>query len=84
MKLPKDIVDDSVTENMHFMYMYFTLNVPSRNILYRSDQEKCSSFAELFFFELFPDNSTINSEVYCHQLDKSCDSTKENRPEFVN
>ncbi|XP_017795708.1 PREDICTED: histone-lysine N-methyltransferase SETMAR-like [Habropoda laboriosa] len=38
----------------------------------------------IVFFELLPDNTTINSEVYCHQLDKLNDSLKEKRPELIN
>ena len=37
-----------------------------------------------FFFELLPDNTTINSEVYCHQLDKLNDSLQQKRPEKIN
>ena len=36
------------------------------------------------FFELLADNTTINSEVYCHQLDKLNDSLREKRPELIN
>jgi len=38
----------------------------------------------VFFFELLPDNTTINSEVYCHQLDKLNDSLKQKRLELIN
>jgi [histone H3]-lysine36 N-dimethyltransferase SETMAR len=38
----------------------------------------------VFFFELLSDNTTINSEVYCHQLDKLNDSLKQKRPELIN
>ena len=41
-------------------------------------------FFFFFFFELLPDNTTINSEVYCHQLDKLNDSLKQKRPELIN
>ena len=37
-----------------------------------------------FFFELLPNNTTINSEVYYHQLDKLNDSLKQKRPELIN
>ncbi|CAK9826900.1 Histone-lysine N-methyltransferase SETMAR [Anthophora retusa] len=37
-----------------------------------------------FFFELLPDNTTINSEVYCHQLDKLNDALQQKRPELIN
>lgn len=35
-------------------------------------------------FELLPNNATINSEVYCHQLDKLNDALKQKRPELIN
>lgn len=41
-------------------------------------------FKGIVFFELLPDNTTINSEVYCHQLDKLNDSLKQKRPELIN
>ncbi|GFV31715.1 histone-lysine N-methyltransferase SETMAR [Trichonephila clavipes] len=34
--------------------------------------------------ELLPDNTTINLEVYCHQLDKLNDAIQEKRSELVN
>jgi len=40
-------------------------------------------FKGIVFFELLPDNTTINSEVYC-QLDKLNDSLKQKRPELIN
>ena len=36
------------------------------------------------YFELLPRNQTINSEVYCRQLDKLNAAVKEKRPELVN
>ena len=36
------------------------------------------------FFELLPRNQTINSDVYCRQLNKLNAAVKEKRPEFVN
>ena len=41
-------------------------------------------FKGIGFFELLLDDTTINSEVYCHQLDKLNDSLKQERPEFIN
>ena len=41
-------------------------------------------FKGIVYFEPLPDNTTINSEVYWHQLDKLSDALKENRPELVN
>ncbi|GFW49169.1 histone-lysine N-methyltransferase SETMAR [Trichonephila clavipes] len=39
---------------------------------------------ELFFFKLLPDNTTINLEVYCHQLDKLNDALQQKRSELIN
>ena len=36
------------------------------------------------FFELLPRNQTINSDVYCRQLNKLNSAVKEKRPELVN
>ena len=36
------------------------------------------------FFELLPSNQTINSNVYCRQLNKLDAAVKEKRPELVN
>ncbi|GFV19713.1 mariner Mos1 transposase [Trichonephila clavipes] len=36
------------------------------------------------FFELLPDNTTINSEVYCHELDKLNDALQQKRSELIN
>lgn len=36
------------------------------------------------YLELLPRNTTIISDVYCHQLDKLNDSLKQKRPELVN
>ena len=41
-------------------------------------------FKEIVYFQLLPDNTTINSEVYCNQLDILSDALKEKRPELVN
>ncbi|XP_014614689.1 PREDICTED: histone-lysine N-methyltransferase SETMAR-like [Polistes canadensis] len=38
----------------------------------------------LVYFELLPRYQTINSEVYCRQLDKLNAAVKEKRPELVN
>ncbi|GFY14152.1 histone-lysine N-methyltransferase SETMAR [Trichonephila clavipes] len=37
-----------------------------------------------FAAKLLQDNTTINSEVYCHQLDKLKDSLKQKRSEWIN
>ncbi|GFV75089.1 histone-lysine N-methyltransferase SETMAR [Trichonephila clavipes] len=42
------------------------------------------NFKGIVFFELLPDNTTINSEVYCHQLDKLNDALQQKRPELIN
>ena len=42
------------------------------------------NFKGIVFFELLPNNATINSKVYCHQLDKLNDSLKQKRPELIN
>ncbi|GFT83373.1 histone-lysine N-methyltransferase SETMAR [Trichonephila clavipes] len=34
--------------------------------------------------KLLPDNTTIHSEVYCHQLDKLNDALQQKRPELIN
>ena len=36
------------------------------------------------FFELLPKNQTINSDVYCRQLNKLNAAVKEKQPELVN
>ncbi|GFW58358.1 mariner Mos1 transposase [Trichonephila clavipes] len=36
------------------------------------------------FFKLLPDNTTINLEVYCHQLDKLNDALQQKRSELIN
>ena len=36
------------------------------------------------YFELLPRNQTINSDVYCQQLDKLNTAIKEKQPELVN
>lgn len=41
-------------------------------------------FKGVIFFELLPDICTINSEVYCNQLDKLNNSIKQKRPELIN
>nr|APL98298.1 putative DD34D transposase [Bactrocera tryoni] len=41
-------------------------------------------FKGIVYFELLPDNTTINSEVYCDQLDKLSDALKQKRPELIN
>ena len=38
----------------------------------------------LIFFEFLPRNQTINSDVYCRQLNKLNAAIKEKRPELVN
>ncbi|CAK9827264.1 Histone-lysine N-methyltransferase SETMAR [Anthophora retusa] len=41
-------------------------------------------FKGVVFFELLPRNQTINSDVYCRQLDSLKESIKQKRPELVN
>ncbi|GFV28499.1 histone-lysine N-methyltransferase SETMAR [Trichonephila clavipes] len=41
-------------------------------------------FKGIVFLELLPDNTTINSEVYCHQLDKLNDTLQQKRSELIN
>ncbi|GFT91492.1 histone-lysine N-methyltransferase SETMAR [Trichonephila clavipes] len=41
-------------------------------------------FKGIVFLELLPDNTTINSEVYCHQLDKLNDVLQQKRSELIN
>ena len=41
-------------------------------------------FKRILFFELLSDNTTINSEVYCDQLNKLNDSLNQKRPELFN
>ena len=41
-------------------------------------------FKGIVYFELLSGKTTINSEVYCNQLDKLRDVLKEKRPELVN
>ncbi|XP_035723709.1 histone-lysine N-methyltransferase SETMAR-like [Vespa mandarinia] len=41
-------------------------------------------FKGIVFFEILPDNTIINSEVYCHQLDKLNDALQQKRPELIN
>jgi [histone H3]-lysine36 N-dimethyltransferase SETMAR len=41
------------------------------------------NFKGIVLFELLLDSTTINSEVYCHQLDKLNDSLKQKRPELI-
>lgn len=41
-------------------------------------------FKAMVFFELLPDNTTMNSEVYCHQPDTFNDSLKPKRSELIN
>ena len=38
----------------------------------------------MVFFELFPRNQTINSDVYCPQLNKLNAAVKGKRPELLN
>ena len=38
-------------------------------------------FKRILYFELLPDNTIINSEVYCSQLDKLSHALKEKRSE---
>ena len=42
------------------------------------------AFKEIVYFELLPDNITINSEVNWNQLDKLSDALKEKKSELVN
>ena len=39
---------------------------------------------KVLFFELLPKNQTINSDVYCRQLNKLNAAVKEKRPQFFN
>ncbi|GFX47013.1 mariner Mos1 transposase [Trichonephila clavipes] len=41
-------------------------------------------FKGIVFFKLLPDNTTINSEVYCHLLDKLNDALQQERSELIN
>ncbi|XP_049818723.1 histone-lysine N-methyltransferase SETMAR-like [Aethina tumida] len=41
-------------------------------------------FIQIVFFELLPDNTTINSKVYCDQLNKLNDALQQKRPELIN
>lgn len=41
-------------------------------------------FKGIVVFKLLPDNTTINSEVYCHQLDKMNDELQQKRSELIN
>jgi len=56
----------------------------------RNEPAQTTSKAELHqkkiivYFELLPRNQTINSDVYCRQLDKLNAAVKEKRPELVN
>jgi len=38
----------------------------------------------LVFYELLPKNKTINSDVYCEQLQKLSDAIAQKRPELIN
>ncbi|GFV50749.1 histone-lysine N-methyltransferase SETMAR [Trichonephila clavipes] len=42
------------------------------------------SKADIHQKKLLPDNTTINSEVYCHQLDKLNDALQQKRSELIN
>ena len=42
------------------------------------------NWKSLVFFHLLPRNQTINSDVYCRQLNKLNAVVKEKRPELVN
>ena len=44
----------------------------------------CWDWRDVVFFELLPRNQTINSDVYCRQLNKLNAAVKEKRPELVN
>ncbi|XP_076764836.1 histone-lysine N-methyltransferase SETMAR-like [Xylocopa sonorina] len=60
-------------------------NVKRKRSWSRKDEPAQSvSKANIHQKKLLPDNTTINSEVYCHQLDKLNDSLKEKRPELIN
>ncbi|GFV66223.1 histone-lysine N-methyltransferase SETMAR [Trichonephila clavipes] len=41
-------------------------------------------FKGIVYLELLPDNTTINSEVYCHQPDKLNDALQQKRSELIN
>ena len=57
---------------------------PKRDIHQKQVMSVWCDFKGIVYFELLPDNTTINSEVYCNQLDKLSDALKEKRPELVN
>ncbi|XP_046835610.1 histone-lysine N-methyltransferase SETMAR-like [Vespa crabro] len=42
------------------------------------------SKANIHLKKILPDNTTINSEVYCHQLDKLNDALQQKRSELIN
>ena len=42
------------------------------------------NWKSVVFFELLPREQTINSDVYCRQLDKLNAAVKEKRPKLVN
>ncbi|XP_018350293.1 PREDICTED: histone-lysine N-methyltransferase SETMAR-like [Trachymyrmex septentrionalis] len=50
----------------------------------KHEPAQSTSKADIHQKKLLPDNTTINSEVYCHQLDKLNDSFKQKRPELIN
>ncbi|XP_035222849.1 histone-lysine N-methyltransferase SETMAR-like [Stegodyphus dumicola] len=60
-------------------------NVKRKRLWSRKDEPAQSvSKANIHQKKLLPDNTTINSEVYCHQLDKLNDALKQKRPELTN
>ena len=38
----------------------------------------------ILYFELLPSNTTVNSDVYCHQLEKLKTAVQEKRPSLAN
>ncbi|XP_018353534.1 PREDICTED: histone-lysine N-methyltransferase SETMAR-like [Trachymyrmex septentrionalis] len=50
----------------------------------KDEPVQSTSKADIHQKKLLPDNITINSEVYCHQLDKLNDSLKQKRLELIN
>ena len=81
-------------------YCYQTIATGCSSELYQYWRSKYTSKAELHekkiipfvwwdwkgvvFFELLPRNQTINSDVYCRQLNKLNAAVKEKGPELVN
>ncbi|GFS80936.1 histone-lysine N-methyltransferase SETMAR [Trichonephila clavipes] len=54
------------------------LNLPNSTVI---DHLKCLGLSSKI--DLLPDNTTINSEVYCHELDKLNDALQQKRSELI-